>query len=271
MKMKWILALVCALLPICVTASAVAVDKDDALARESMAEIEAACSKAELNKAGQYAAANRRQCEWALAPIRKNAAQKGNTCTCEALLNVAFEMKIEGTTDDNALAELSKKIKCNDGNFEVFANFAQSPVPGLKGHVYGGYTGLFANKHLEMDANPIETLMSAVSEDRIGVVGLNVKPIYVDYATTHHLSWPDSFEDRYNPRLSHALTVRAVLRASNGKVENVIVVDSSGPARLYMVPYEVFAAAYASIPTMLSRGVYITAAKRVPNSSDKPK
>lgn len=233
-----------------ISSSAAAINAAD-IARLSEAEVAQMCSEEALASAGKYAEFNRTQCRWAQAPLRTLAPQKGDTCTCEALLNAAFELGISGE-----IADLEKKHTCDGGNFAIFADWANTPNQPLTGRVLGGMFGAITNKKLSVGDTALKELVDAVSAGHVAVVGLDAKRIYSDFAERHQMS------DSTPSIISHALLVRSVLRDQFGHPTYVVVLDSSGPHRRYIVPYSVLVKAYGSMPTILARGVYISNAKR---------
>lgn len=224
---------------------------DADLARVSEAEVARQCSEDTLISTGKYAEFNRKQCRWAQAPIRTLATQKGDTCTCEALLNAAFELGMPG-----AIADLEKKHKCDGGNFAIFADWANTPNQPLTGRVLGGMYGALANKKLTKGDTAINELVEAVSAGHVAVVGLDAKRIYSEFALRHQIKDPSPL------RASHALLVRAVFKDQSGRPAYFVVIDSSGPHRRYIVSYRVLVDAYGALLTRLTRGVYISNAKR---------
>lgn len=230
---SWLLVLLTTLL--CASLSVVA-------STSAGGDLDDICSTVTIEASGIYAKFNSDQCKRAHSPLRTLQPQTGDTCTCEALLNVAFELGVSGTLQD-----FEKTRKCNGGNFgALFGDYAASTTP-FAGRVFGGLIGAYASKSLHSTDAAMREIVGAVSDGHVVAVGLDAKPIYDDYAATHNVSYSfDGFSAR------HALVVRAVIRIKSGEISHFVLLDSSGPERLYTVPYAVFKKAYGALGARIS-------------------
>ena len=214
------------------------------------------CSSTALAATGRFSAFNQKQCRVAKAPLRTLDEQIGDTCGCETLLNVMHELKVPGPLTLQEIAPYRKK-GCVSENFGDLFNAYGSHNGVLKGKVFGGFVGLIVNKAPAPSENAIHQITQAVGEGRVVAVALNAHPIYELYKQRLN-----STNTILTYRMSHVVLVRAVLKNALGEITDVVLVDSSGPSRVYSVPIEVFKKAYNSIGVRASRGVYISDAIR---------
>ena len=169
------------------------------------------CADDTVLTSGQFRAFNEAQCRLAKAPVRTQAVQEGNTCVCEALLNVAYELD-----EQKNLHELRTKYPCKQAIFSaVFADYAKTSST-LAGRVFGGVFGAMNSKSLTSTDEAMHQIAQAVSDGRIVAVGLNAKPIYDFYAQRLGVSYSG-----LGVTGGHALVVRAVIKNS-GYVQNEV-------------------------------------------------
>ena len=210
------------------------------------------CSKRAIAATKPHAKFNAGQCKITQQPLRTDKGQEGDNGNCEALLNVAHELKMP-----EPLALLTQKVRCDRGTFEdVFGEYAKSQTK-LAGRVFGGVTGALSSQSLQATNAALREIVTAVTNGRLVAVSLDPKPIHDHYAEIHKVSLED-----HGLTGAHTLLVRAVVRNKLGDVSHFVVVDSLGYEAQYAVPYEVFEKAYASLRTVASRGVYISKATR---------
>lgn len=175
--------------------------------------------------------------------------QKGDTCVCEALLNAAYALGVTGTAED--LNTECKKMPFDN----LFRRFATSETI-MAGRVFGGQ-GAFRSKVLVPTAEAMQQIGGAVGGGHVVAVALHAKPIYDFLATRHQLTYDSPVFEA----MRHAIVVRAILKNARGEVTDFVILDSSGPSRIYSVPADVMKKAYGSLVTIASRGVYISHAK----------
>lgn len=210
------------------------------------------CSEKMIAQTGSYSDFNKVQCKIALAPLRTLEQQSGETCVCEALLNVAFEL-----ADPKTTGELQKTYCVNKNFGDVFSKYAGSTTPP-KGRVFGGFSGALRTKSLVKPEEAIRQVVEAISNKQIVAISLNVSPIYDDYAKKNNISY-----EGIGISGAHALVIRALYKNNSGEITHFFVVDSSGPERLYAIPSHLLLKAYSGgVLATAYRGVYISTAQR---------
>lgn len=213
-----------------------------------------------VRSGGQYAEFNNKQCKIANEKLRTNERQVGESCVCQALLNVAFDLGISGNQEELE----SNGYRCDFINFgDLFGAMATSQE--LAGKVAGGMHGYFVEgiKNAKPDLVFAE-IVSALEEGRVVAISLNMEPVYEWYATS-----TGTVFDKHPVRgISHAVQLRAVLKNQDGTPAYFILVDSSGPTREYAAPYSMVLKGYKSIQAIASRGVYISSVHRKPQPSN---
>ena len=211
------------------------------------------CAEAAFAASGAFETFNRRQCARAAAPLRTVLPQEGDTCVCEALLNAAFELGVHGTME-----ELAAQIGCSNRHFgDVFNGIARQDT-ALAGRVFGGAGGAWASKSLISTDEALRQIVQALSDGHVVAVALNARPIYDRIKELTGVPYSG-----LSVTGAHALVVRSVIKDRGGNATHFIVVDSSGPQRLYSVPVKVFRKAYGSLLAKASRGVYVSRGVRV--------
>lgn len=211
------------------------------------------CAPEALSKTGASNAFNAVQCKRAMAAIRTDQPQVGNTCVCESYLNTAFDLGVSGTMAD--LGGIG--VNCNNAMFGDIYRIGKSGSQ-LEGKVGGGLYGVLVEHEFLSTSEAMEKIIEAVSDGRVVAVGLSARPIY-EYLLADRLK--GLTVSNLGVTASHAVVVRAVLRDARGKPSSFVLLDSSGPGRRYSVPVSVFEEAFSTWITLLSRGMFISTAK----------
>lgn len=208
------------------------------------------CSKQNVDASGKYATSNAMQCAMAMSPLRTNEPQSGNNCVCEVVLNMAFELKQD--------IKVSRNTNCEKAIFGDVITEYGSNFQGLRGNLKGGMVGAIQSGHLYSSDTAMRDIINALENKKVVSVSLSSYPIYYWYAIRNHKTnnitkWGSS----------HAVIVRSMMKDINGNVTHFVILDSSGPERLYAVPLRVFEDAYNMLLVKWSRGVFITEFSRI--------
>lgn len=224
------------------------------------------CDSTKLMASGSFKRFNEWQCRYAKGWLRTDVPQEGNSCVCEALVNVMHELRLGGDHGKAyTVREFAKdtKLKCeNEFFYDVFHAFAKNDEHHeLQGEVFGGALAALNSHRLTPADVAISRALSAVSTGRVVAMAMAPKPIY-QYLMDRGLLPKDSVIRKTD---RHAVLIRAVIKDNLGNDAYAVILDSNTPFPVYAVPVDVLRKAYKTVFALPARGVYISDAVRAWN------
>lgn len=172
--------------------------------------------------------------------------QIGDSCVCHTIHNLQNAL----LKQNNPISK-SVEANCAPSFVDNYTEFKKQ----YPGNLFGGQNVLRGGKLVKTE-EAMRRVAEALDDGKIVAVGLNIKPIYDQYAATNGVTYNKNTLNYING-INHAVVVIGLQKDETGKILSYWIADSSGPTSKYSVSAELFRKSYNSFSARLSRGVYI--------------